>query len=117
MLCIMGGLFIASHIPGESLRLPALLTMDKILHVAAYMVLGLSYSFAFPDVLWSRHSRKLSLTVLILCLLFGISDEVHQAFVPGRNADSLDLVADVTGGTIAAVLYPYLTAYIRNSSA
>jgi VanZ family protein len=35
--------------------------------------------------------------------LYGVVDEVHQAFVPGRSPDLLDVVADATGAAIAAV--------------
>jgi len=33
-----------------------------------------------------------------------VSDEIHQAFVPGRSSDTLDVVADLTGACLAAGL-------------
>ena len=39
----------------------------------------------------------------LLCLAYGMSDEFHQTFVPGRHADLADIVADVVGGTTGAV--------------
>ncbi len=36
-----------------------------------------------------------------LTLLYGISDEVHQAFVPGRHPDALDLANDGLGAAVA----------------
>lgn len=35
--------------------------------------------------------------------VYGVSDEVHQAFVPGRSSDVLDVLADTTGAAAAAV--------------
>jgi VanZ family protein len=34
---------------------------------------------------------------------YGVTDEVHQAFVPGRDSDVLDVLADTTGAAAAAV--------------
>lgn len=40
---------------------------------------------------------------VLLASLYGVSDELHQAFVPGRSADPADWLAD-TAGALAAVL-------------
>jgi VanZ family protein len=48
--------------------------------------------------------------------LYGVSDEVHQAFVPGRNADVFDWVADTTGALVAAgVIHLYTSRRARGS--
>ncbi len=39
-----------------------------------------------------------------LAVAFGVTDEVHQSFVPGRNADLMDLVADALGASLGAVV-------------
>jgi VanZ family protein len=66
---------------------------------AAHMV-----TFAVLAVLWLRtlggHPRA-RLLALILTFLYAISDEVHQAFVPGRTPDLLDLLCDGAGAMIA----------------
>ncbi|MGB5540538.1 MAG: VanZ family protein, partial [Gammaproteobacteria bacterium] len=36
--------------------------------------------------------------------LYGVLDEIHQYFVPGRQADVLDVLADVSGGLLGAGL-------------
>jgi VanZ family protein len=36
-----------------------------------------------------------------LALLYGVSDEFHQSFVPGRVPDILDLVSDGLGAALA----------------
>ena len=34
--------------------------------------------------------------------LYGVSDETHQLFVPFRQSDVLDVIADTVGGTVGA---------------
>jgi VanZ family protein len=36
--------------------------------------------------------------------LYGVFDEIHQYFVPGRHADGLDMLADIGGGLLGAAL-------------
>jgi len=44
-----------------------------------------------------------ALLAVLASTVYGVTDEVHQRFVPGRTADLLDLAADAVGATIAAV--------------
>src|SRR5690606_15800676 len=44
----------------------------------------------------------------LLAVLYGISDEIHQSFVPGRFPDLWDLVADSAGALLGAWLAPWL---------
>lgn len=38
---------------------------------------------------------------LAYCLLYGATDEIHQAFVPNRQSDIFDWIADATGALMA----------------
>lgn len=42
---------------------------------------------------------------VLLATLYGVTDEYHQSFVPGRTADPADLAKDFLGATAAALLY------------
>jgi VanZ family protein len=42
--------------------------------------------------------------------LYGVSDEIHQAFVPGRSSDVLDWMADTAGTLVALYLFRRLRA-------
>jgi len=72
---------------------------DKLFHAAAYFLLGL--------LIWrfARHFIKapiiLALATIALGSLYGASDEWHQSFVAGRNADWLDWLADTAGVSLA----------------
>lgn len=75
---------------------------DKILHMCEYSILGaLSYRACRHGAsgLVSRHAV---LAAVIGSALYGVSDETHQLFVPFREADVLDLVADAFGSTLGA---------------
>ena len=37
-----------------------------------------------------------------LAAVYGVSDELHQSFVPGRTADGADVVADAVGAVLGA---------------
>lgn len=43
----------------------------------------------------------LSLVSISYCSLYGVSDEWHQSFVVGRQADIYDWLADTLGASIA----------------
>ncbi len=48
--------------------------------------------------------QVLVLAVLII-LVYALTDEYHQSFVPGRSAQILDVVMDCLGGLIAGAFY------------
>lgn len=58
--------------------------------------------------------------ILLTCLMtisYGIIDEVHQSFVPGRYIDRYDMFADAIGAITSVILMTFLTARrIRNQS-
>jgi VanZ family protein len=89
---------------------------DKGVHVVEYGVLGFLFAHAclrtFP-----RHPRvRVALFSMLAGLLWGVLDEIHQAFVPDRTADLLDIVADsigVTLGTITSLLAHHLRTRLR----
>lgn len=75
---------------------------DKGLHFAEYGGLGGLFLFALRSsgVAW----RRALLLAIAGASLYGASDELHQAFVPGRSCDVRDWVADTGGGAIGAGL-------------
>lgn len=50
---------------------------------------------------------------LALTVLYGVSDELHQAFVPGRTASEADLLVDAIGGLLGlAVALAWQRAFL-----
>ena len=81
-------------LPSVLLRIP-----DKILHAIEYVPLGFLWSRLFHG----SPVRRLVLGWAAACA-FGLTDEFHQAFVPGRHAGLGDWVADAAGGFLGAVV-------------
>jgi len=101
LLITMGGIFYLSHLPGGSIHLPQAYNSDKLAHAAAYCTLGLCYLYALPSR-WHRHAPWLAGgSVVIFCLLYGLMDEFHQSFVPGRMVSGADVMADGVGSLLA----------------
>jgi VanZ family protein len=104
-------LFILTSIPSNAL--PSIGTSDKIKHFGAYFVLTLLVRFYAHFRRKFFFSSKQQITLIaILVLVYGIFDEIHQYFIPGRFFDLLDLLANFLG-IIAASLF---SSYIINSN-
>ena len=70
-------------------------------HVIAYAGLGLLVVRAVAGGLPARVTPKMALVSLAIAIAYGVSDEVHQMFVPGRMPDVSDVAADAAGALIA----------------
>lgn len=66
---------------------------DKVAHLGVYFVLGATLAWAAFRV--RRPGR--GLFFVFLGLLYGATDELHQAFVPGRDPSVGDWLADLGG--------------------
>jgi len=77
---------------------------DKGVHYCIYAALGLLVVHAVR-VTWPNHSAlRVAFFGALATTLWGLSDELHQAFVPGRSAELLDLLADGLGATTAGLV-------------
>ena len=50
---------------------------------------------------WSRVASATLAAAWVIATLYGVSDEIHQAFVPLRTPDVRDVIADATGAALA----------------
>ena len=76
---------------------------DKSLHGIAYFALGVAVVRAVAGGLPRRITLRTALLAIAITVGYGVTDEVHQLFVPGRSADPADLYADASGALLAAV--------------
>ena len=108
-LAYCSGIFYLSSLPDRDLPSPAWLDWpgsDKLVHTIIYGGLaGLVASGLRRSNPESLSRRAQFLIPVAFAVLYGISDETHQAFVPTRSPDVLDLLADFTGATIIAGAY------------
>jgi hypothetical protein len=80
--------------------------LGNFLHLPAYFVLGVLWKFAFAAR--GVPERKGTLLAVVLGTAFGVSDEVHQFFVPRRYMDVRDVIADFIGLVLAGLAWPLL---------
>ena len=77
------------------ITMPKITHLDKVLHFGAYGVFGfLMGRVAFRltgSIFWSIWLAS------VMGTLYGVSDEWHQSFVPGRDSSAGDLIADACG--------------------
>jgi VanZ family protein len=78
---------------------------DKVAHFLEYGVLGVLWTRA-AKASWPHWTfRVLLVSTMLFTGFYGITDEGHQLYVPGRSSDWHDALADVCGGTIGGMAY------------
>ncbi len=75
----------------------------KNAHFFAYLVLGILMVNLLRRV--GIKGFKVFVLALAICILYAISDEVHQLFVPGRGAQVKDVLIDSAGAMVGVGLY------------
>ena len=78
----------------------------KCAHFLAYLVLGIIVLFAMRRI-GLMGKQGIGFT-LLLCISYAITDELHQAFVPGRTPKLLDVLIDSSGASIGIGIYVLL---------
>jgi len=96
---------------------PGFVLEDKIYHFIEYGI------FSFLLFLAFYHSRSEFLKkhfIVLSCIVgmgYGLSDEIHQSFVPGRSCEFLDFVADCLGILLVQIgIWLYLKRSQKNLS-
>lgn len=80
--------------------------LDKVAHALSFGVLASLFYFATGR----------ALLPVLLASLYGVTDELHQSFVPGRDADLWDWVADTIGAALAvSVILGFIRRRARGS--
>lgn len=75
---------------------------DKLMHFVAYGGLSALVVWALARGRWGSVTLKTVAVATLICTAYGLSDEIHQLFVPRRSYDLRDLLADATGAFVAA---------------
>ena len=105
VLAMMAVIFFLSSQPGDSFQLPDVPDIDKLLHSLVYGTLAATALFAVPVGFARRRPGMAAVLVVLFCLVYGISDEFHQSFVPGRTPSVWDLAADVLGASLVSAAW------------
>lgn len=97
------------HLSSQSLLgVPLLFPgQDKLYHVVAFGTLGFLATGGMRPA-GTRYPAARLLLAFLLVVGYGILDEYHQSFVPGRSTDPLDVLADAAGGVIGIWLMAFV---------
>ena len=75
----------------------------KLAHFTEYFILGLLVISLISE--YTIINRKSIIIGIIICMLYAISDELHQLFTSGRSARIFDVLVDTSGSTISILIY------------
>jgi VanZ family protein len=109
-ILVMAAIWLLSSGTPPSMPIHALPFRDRGAHFIAYAALAffVSHGVRGSRLLGRDYTGPLAFAdrvriwtfALYTAVLWGLLDEVHQAFVPGRSPDAVDLVADALGAAI-----------------
>jgi VanZ family protein len=98
-------IYLGSSRPLPADYVPPVPHLDKTLHFVAYGVLALLCFRA----MWAKRDDPAPAWVLLLGVVlagaYGACEELHQSFIPGRDASVYDVIANGLGAVAAAVLW------------
>jgi VanZ family protein len=101
-------LFVLTSLPSGSA--PDMIKVsDKLKHFGAYGLLAflLSLTIHFQEKSKFLKQKNFLITVGIIAL-YALIDEIHQAFIPGRNSEFWDWFADILGALFGIVITKFL---------
>ena len=105
LLCALGWagvIFYMSHLPSVDVP-PLFFGWDKLVHALVFGILGF---FALGAMNGAVNRQRVSQPWLAggLVIAYGMLDEFHQYFVPGRSPDIYDVMADAVGAMLGVWL-------------
>lgn len=77
----------------------------KLAHYTEYLILG----FLTINMLNKNDISKKYLISILICLIYAISDEIHQLFTPGRACQIKDILIDSIGSITGIYLYKLIS--------
>ena len=83
----------------------------KLAHLTIYTTLGM-FSMSLALTYKGTHYQK-GLSSFVFCLLYSISDEIHQLYVPGRSGEVRDVFIDILGALIGILLITFIAKIYR----
>ena len=76
--------------------------MKESLHLIEFAILYWLIAFAF--MAHNKWSERASLFAAIVAILYGLTDEIHQSFVPARSATLIDFIKDTIGVVVSYLI-------------
>ena len=79
---------------------------DHVGHFVGYAMLCAFVIYALASGRWAGLTPGAAAWAVVISTAYGISDEFHQRFVPGRSSTLDDIIADFAGALTIALLAP-----------
>lgn len=86
----------------ETLHVP----IRKAAHFSEYALLAVLWAAPFGYI--TKSTKKRMAAAFLICLIYAVSDEIHQLFVPGRDGNVKDVLIDSAGAGSGILLWRFL---------
>jgi VanZ family protein len=100
-ILMMVAIFVESSISNLSLPDMGITFTDKLAHFIVFGIMGWALT---RGMILSKIKYPIIISIVI-GFVFAVSDEWHQSYVPGRDSDVMDVMADLIGLIVSANLY------------
>lgn len=87
-----------SRAPGELSGWHVNEVLQNSAHAVVYGILAATWLYALG------YDRQAARRAVLFCILYGVMDEIHQSFIPGRTASVIDVLVDATGAVVVTLL-------------
>jgi VanZ family protein len=116
LLCAMGWagvIFYLSSRSGADIP-PLFVGEDKLLHAFVFGILGF-FTLGAMKTTADAYRPFQPWLAMILVTVYGVLDEFHQHFVPGRSPDIYDVMSDAAGAMLGVwLLYRFIMIRLRS---
>lgn len=86
----------------ETLHVP----IRKAAHFSEYALLAVLW--VIPLGCMTKTNKKRMIVALLLCIMYAVSDEIHQLFVPGRDGNIKDVLIDTAGAGFGILVWRFI---------
>lgn len=105
----MSVIFYLSHQSGFPIEVPPwFFYYDKVVHAIIFGLLCFLFLRAWINGKWTQLNLNAYIISVVFTLGYGISDEVHQMFIPGRQPSIGDVIADTCGAMLVCVILHFI---------
>ena len=112
ILLYMSAIFALSSVPGDPDPTAAGVYLvfawlpphlQNLLHIPLFSGLAWLWCRTLEGRKWS--GAKVAWLAFLLSLFYGMADELHQSFVPGRTANMADMLLNGVGAILGVIVY------------
>ncbi len=104
LIAYMGFIFFLSTLQSTK-ELPDFEFSDKLYHIVEYGILSILLFRAMSVSFSKKTLMALFFYTFLISIAYGVTDEVHQYFVPHRFSTVSDVIADGVGSIVGLYLY------------